>query len=187
MQRLYCYVDETGQDPRSDIFIVVAVITDREQDSLRTELIAAESEAKTGQRKWHKSRPDRRIKYLKIILAKQIAGGDVFFAQYSKPLPYFLPLLETIEKSIKQKTQSAYRAVIIVDGIDRKKATELTGALRLKNISLEFVRTARDESEPIIRLADMWAGCLRSSITNKDSETTDIIKQAQSQGYLKAL
>jgi len=27
MQKLYCYVDETGQDPASEFFIVVAVVT----------------------------------------------------------------------------------------------------------------------------------------------------------------
>ena len=28
---------------------------------------------------------------------------------------------------------------------------------------LEMVRGRRDESEPVIRLADMWAGCIRAA------------------------
>jgi hypothetical protein len=56
-----------------------------------------------------------------------------------------------------------YQAVVYVDGIDRKKSRELTNALRLKGIKTKHVRSARDESEPLIRLADRWAGCIRGS------------------------
>ena len=55
-------------------------------------------------------------------------------------------------------------ATIYVDGIDKKKALELTNALRTHGVSLRRVRSARDESEPLIRLADMWAGCARGAV-----------------------
>lgn len=56
-----------------------------------------------------------------------------------------------------------YVARVFDDGIDHKKALELTNALRHRGVSLELVRGRRDESEPLIRLADMWAGCIRSA------------------------
>jgi len=38
MQKLYCYVDETGQDPASEFFIVVAIVLQKEQESIRKKL-----------------------------------------------------------------------------------------------------------------------------------------------------
>ena len=186
MQKLYCYVDESGQDPLSEIFIVVAVVSSRDQEFLRTELSTVESMAKTGHRKWHKSKSARRLKYLELVLQKKICRGEIYFGKYRKPLPYFLPLLETLEKAIMDSGVKEYRAIVYVDGIDKKKAAELTNALRIRGINLELVRSRRDESEPLIRLADMWAGCIRSSVLgNKDSEA--IFRQAKKLVYLKEL
>ena len=37
-QKLYCYVDETGQDTKGAMFLVVVVITAEDPDALRTAL-----------------------------------------------------------------------------------------------------------------------------------------------------
>ena len=86
-------------------------------------------------------------------------------------------------RAIKAKAAPAYTARIFVDGIDRKKAAELTNALRLHGISLEMVRGRRDESEPIIRLADMWAGCIRGAILGKTEERA-LLERAMETGYI---
>ena len=94
----------------------------------------------------------------------------MFFGVYPKPLPYFLPVLDVLEHAIKFKAVPPYTARVFVDGIDRKKAAELTNALRVRGVSLDLVRSRRDESEPLIRLADMWAGCVRASLEGRDEE-----------------
>lgn len=33
-QKLYCYVDETGQDTKGKLFIVVAIVIEKEKDEL---------------------------------------------------------------------------------------------------------------------------------------------------------
>lgn len=183
LQKLYCYVDETGQDPLSEFFIVVAVVNDEEQESLRERLLDIESVAGTGRLKWHKSRHERRIKYLQTALQRGIGAGAVCFGKYSKPLPYFFPMLETLKRAIMRKAASNYRAIVIIDGIDKKKAAELTNALRIAGIRLEMVRGARDESEPLIRLADMWAGCIRDALLGEGIAQT-LFNQSVQTGYL---
>jgi len=42
--------------------------------------------------------------------------------------------------------------------------------LRVRGVSLEKVRSRRDESEPMIRLADMWAGCIRAAREGSQEE-----------------
>lgn len=44
-KRIYCYVDETGQDVDSEYFIVVAVVTSENQEQVRRELIQMEKRA----------------------------------------------------------------------------------------------------------------------------------------------
>jgi len=186
MQKLYCYVDETGQDTKSEFFIVVAVVSDKEQDLLRERLLKIESQTKIGKRKWHKASHDRRRRYLQLVLDKGIGNGEVYFGRYKKPLPYFLPILETLEKAISDKAEGDYKTIIYIDGIDKKKAAELTNALRLQRIKLELVRSKRDESEPLIRLADRWAGCIRgASLGRKDAQ--GIVERAEKEGYLREL
>ncbi len=123
------------------------------------------------------------LKYLRLVLEKSVAG-EVFFGSFDKPLPFFSPTLEVIEGAIKAAARPPYSARVIVDGIDRKKAAELTNALRVRGISLEMVRSKRDESEPLIRLADMWAGCIRAAISGRADERA-ILDRALRKNYVR--
>jgi hypothetical protein len=42
MTKLYCYLDETGQDTEGDLFLVSVVITEQEREALREELVKVE-------------------------------------------------------------------------------------------------------------------------------------------------
>ena len=95
-------------------------------------------------------------------------------------------MIEVLERAIKTKAAHSYTARVFVDGIDRKKAAELTNALRLHGISLEMVRGRRDESEPIIRLADMWAGCIRGALLGKAEERA-LLQRAIEKNYIKRI
>lgn len=186
MQKIYCYVDETGQDIKSEIFVVVAVVSAGDQDQIRKQLLKIEEVVKTRKLKWRKLRNDRRMKYLTLVLNQKIASGEVYIGRYQKPIPFFFPVLDLIEKAITQAVKSKYIAKVYVDGINKKVAKSLTNALRARGISLGLVKNRRDESEPLIRLADMWAGCVRSAFfNNKDSENT--FKQAKERGYLQEI
>jgi len=145
-------------------------VSAEEQDTIRQALTDIEQAAGTGHRKWHKSRPERRLRYLDLVHDRNIVVGDVFFGCFKKPLPYFFPFIEVLERAIKTKGGPSYTARVFVDGIDRQKARELTNALRLRNVSLEMVKGRRDESEPLIRLADMWAGCIRAALDGSAEE-----------------
>jgi hypothetical protein len=184
MQKIYCYVDETGQDIKSEFFIVVAVVNDEDQNLLRKNLYEIESLTKIGKRKWHKSSFDRKKQYLNLLIKKAICKGDIYFGHYKKPIPYFLPILEVLEKAILDKTKENYKAIVYVDGIDKKKANELTNALRVRKIKLGLVKSRRDESEPLIRLADRWAGCIRASFL-QNKEYKDILERAKNKKFIK--
>jgi len=185
-QKLYCYVDETGQDPTSDVFIVVAIVKAGDQEKLQQALTEIEKEAGTRSQKWHRLRPENRLNYLNLVLDRKICDGDVFFSVFEKPLQYFQPFVTVLDRAIQINSTPPYTARIFVDGIDRRKAAELTMALRQRGISLRMARARRDESEPLVRLADMWAGCIRAALHNV-SEEKKLLNQAIAIGHLQIL
>ncbi len=185
-QKLYGYVDETGQDPTARFFIVVAVVSDQDQERLREWITRVEDLARTGHRKWHKIQPRRRIAFLTEVLRQKLGHGGVFFGSFRKPIPYFFPMLEVVEHAIRRSARPPYVARIHVDGIDRSKALQLTNALRALGISLVRVRSRRDESEPLIRLADMWAGGIRAAREGRPAERA-LLGEALRTGYLEEL
>lgn len=93
-------------------------------------------------------------------------------------------MADTLSKAIFSLTNKASLTTVFVDGIDKKKARELTAALREKGIKTEQVRSARDESEPLIRFADRWAGCIRGKIEGQ-SAASKLTTKAIELGYLR--
>ena len=77
MKKLYCYVDETGQDPTSEFFIVVTVIIEEEPELIRQKLERLERVAGTNRKKWHKVRNKNRMRYLTMVLEQKVAAGRV--------------------------------------------------------------------------------------------------------------
>src|SRR5262245_6810365 len=138
-QKLFCYVDETGQDNRAEYFIVVTVVSESDQAALKGSLLRLEQQSKVGGKKWHKLRSPEREHFLELALNAQLAAGEVFFGRHKKPLPFFQPMVETLSKAILLLATGDYQVVVYVDGIDRKKARELTAALREKGIATQQV------------------------------------------------
>jgi hypothetical protein len=184
MKKLYCYVDESGQDDRSRHFIVVVVVIRGEQNFIREELAGIELLSKTYGLKWHKTKHDRRMHYLALVCKDRIASGTIYYGIYKKPLPYFFPMSDTVEKAIKKVATDDYAAVLYVDGIDKTIARKLTNILRTRGIRLGLVKSRRDESEAIIRLADMWAGCIRGALLG-GMESKNMLDSAQAKGHIK--
>jgi hypothetical protein len=183
-QKLFCFVDETGQDDRAELFIVVTVISIDDQDALKEALMHLEQRSKVGSKKWHKSRSPEREGFLELAINAQIASGRIFFGRHRKPVPFFQPMVETLCNAIELVAAEDYQAVVYVDGIDRKKARELTGALRERGVKAQHVRSARDESEPLIRLADRWAGCIRGRFEGNEVAAALVLRAIET-GYLK--
>jgi Protein of unknown function (DUF3800) len=186
-QKIYAYVDESGQDDDSKVFIVVSVVTVNNQDQLREQLLKVEEDANTHALKWNQSRHDRRMKYLSLVLQRKIGAGFVFMGRFKKPVPYFHPIASVIEKAVKQAMGGEkYLAIVRVDGINKKIAVALTNALRANGVSLKQVKGKRDEGEVLIRFADMWAGCVRGALLNeKDDDVLFLFREALRTGYLK--
>ncbi len=164
-QKLYCYVDETGQDTKGDLFLVALVVTGSERDELVRE--AEQIEKKSGKHliKWRKTRLDRKTAYLRAILSSPQFAEKLFFARYTKTKGAYLDLMAlSTARAILQKAQGKYSATVIVDGLHESEVWHFTHVLRSLRIPVRKVRGMKDESNSLIRLADAIAGFVRDFI-----------------------
>jgi hypothetical protein len=183
-KKVYFFVDEAGQDAGSVVFVVVVVAVMGNLDAFRRELENIEILSGVKSAKWRKSPSQLNLFYLHKTMEINQAIYKIYFSKYFSKKYFFYPLAETIYKSISDLNFSDCQYVVCVDGMDKSKAADLTVILRKFGVKLKFIRGIRDESEPIIRLADRWAGCLRAFL-NGEVEFSGVIKKAIDKGFLK--
>ncbi len=167
MQRLYCYVDETGQDTKGQFFLVSVVITGRERDELKIKLEKIERETKKGPLKWHKSSFERKLDYIRAIISSSLFKGKIFFSQYLQTKAYVELTVHTTAKAILRRSKGDYKVTVFVDGLSKSEIGQFVKGLRRLSIKVRKVRGLREEGDPLIRLADAMAGFIRDFIEGR--------------------
>ena len=76
-QKLYCYVDESGQDTKGKIFLVSVVITGKERDTLREKLKEIEKLSCKRKKKWSKAKRKQKESYVERIIDSKIFVGHI--------------------------------------------------------------------------------------------------------------
>jgi hypothetical protein len=168
-QKLYCYVDETGQDTKGDFFLVALVVTGSERDEVLRE--AERIEQKSGKHlfKWNKTKLDRKIAYLRGILSSPQFADKLFFTRYNNTEGAYLDLMAlSTARAILHKAEGTFTATVVVDGLSNQtEVRHFTHILRSLRIPVRKVRGMKDESNSLIRLADAIAGFVRDIIEEK--------------------
>ena len=162
MQKLYCYLDETGQDTKGDIFIVSIVIT--QENRVEIELLLEKIEKKTGKKgtKWSKSKRTLQKAYIEEIFQRTIFKNSIFFSLTKDSKTYKDTMLVTIASAVNiAKKKEKFKASIFIDGLNDNEILLVKTGLRRIGLSTEKVRGVKDESNAIIRLADAIAGLVR--------------------------
>jgi len=167
MQKLYCYVDETGQDTKGKFFLVTVVILKKEQEIIKEKLEEIEKKSRKGIRKWFHTGQKRRENYLQQIIQSNLFKESIFYSKYENNAYMDLTVLTTA-KAILQKAKKPYQATILVDGLKKSERYGFSAGLRKLKIHVRKVRGVKDESEPLIRLADAMAGFLRDYLEGQN-------------------
>jgi hypothetical protein len=166
--KLYCYVDETGQDTKGELFIVVVIlVTGDKKDQLESDLELIEVQSGKGKRKWIKVRQKEKCRYLTLIQDIKGTKGTVFYSEYINTTEYEEVTVLTIENAINWYTYQnkihEYKATIVIDGLNKRVGERISASLRKAGIKIRKVRGERDESNALIRLADAFAGGIREA------------------------
>lgn len=162
MQKLYCYVDETGQDTKGKFFLVSVIIIEKSvRDEVNARLIEIEKKSGKGKTKWHSASANRRIAYLHGIDTISALRQNIFYSVYETSDDYLLFTTYTIAKTITSKSLDSYHAIVLIDGLNERECERVMKGLRQLRVNCKKVRGIRDESDPLVRLADAIAGFLR--------------------------
>lgn len=186
-KKLYCYVDETGQDTRGSIFIVALVVTSTERELLDIQLELAEKSSGKMLRKWKRSTIKQRVAYIEAIVRNPLFEGTWYFRRHTHTTQYERHLVDTITAGIRHRLgeQTNYKVVILVDGLGKVERYRVTLELRRVGIQVDKVRGPRDESDPLIRLADAIAGLVRDADEYQEYAVS-LLREAGRRGILLA-
>ncbi len=163
--KLYCYVDETGQDTKGKIFIVVVIIVGSERDYLFPFLEYAEKKSGKSDRKWVKSKAN--LEFIDIALAADELKKRIYYRVANNTRQYNNIMIETIVSAVQaylyNNTIKHYKLTVVIDGLNDKSALIIGPKLRQKGLRTEKIKGERDETNSLLRLADAIAGLLRES------------------------
>lgn len=186
-KKLYCYVDETGQDTQGRFFLVAIVITGEEREHLIEELEKIEKETKKGISKWKKTSPERRAAYLEKILESSLFTNKITYASFSGRKDYQeLTIIATSKAIISAAPLNNYEASVYVDGLSRTDRFVVGAGLRHRHVKVKRVRGLTDESNALIRLADAIAGFVRDCLEG-DKNMLPLYEKAVGSGLIKKL
>lgn len=171
MQKIYCFVDESGQDTLGSFFTVAILVVRNKKEELG--ILIEGIENKTGKRnvKWNKAIHSRRIDYLNKLTSNINVKGNLYYSLYqSIGYDYFMIL--SIAKVInKTRLKTDQKVTIYVDALTKTKATKYGSELRkigIMNCKVKGVK--KDENNVFIRIVDSLAGFVRLALYKKDKE-----------------
>ena len=187
-QKIYAYVDESGQDTKGLIFVVSVLIMEREREILADELEKIEKDSGKNNLKWHKARPECRQEYIKGISRLDILRNKIFFEIFSDTKKYLELTSYATAKAILRKSGGDYKATVFVDGLRRKELAIFTKGLRDLKIKTKKVRgVKKDENNIFIRLVDAVCGLIRDAYDNENIWAKQAVEELKKKGISEEL
>jgi len=171
-QKLYAFVDESGQDTLGELFVVATVLTGDNHERVRQSLERLERASGKGRRKWMKATPRQRLAYLTTVLQLPALHGRLFAAHFTATTTYLPCVLTTITRAVTAGAAGQpCRATILIDGLQKTVRQEVAASLRAQlqpqQIRVEKVRGLDDQSDALMRLADALAGFVRQALEGR--------------------
>src|SRR5436305_34032 len=140
MHKLYCYVDESGQDTQGEFFVVSVVITEQDRIRIVEILEQVEHTSGKGQRKWMKTRDTQQVAYMRGVLAISELAGNLCFSIYRDTKAYLSRTVLTTARAITTHSEKKYKAVVFVDGLPRSQRAWFGTELRHLHVATDKIR-----------------------------------------------
>lgn len=160
MQKLYCYVDESGQDTKGQFFVVgvVVVVETEAREAVEQQLLRLERRVKK-RTDWRHTSPTIKKAYLKAVLKLSELKGHLTYNIFKGTQDYDQLIAHTLIQAIHITTKQPVQVTISIEGeLNDKKKSRITKALRAAQVRYRAVRGQRFDSGALIRLADACAG-----------------------------
>src|SRR5258705_11187532 len=95
-KKLYCYVDESGQNTSGKVFVVSVVVTKEEREELL--FICEQLEMSSGKRKdkWGEAKHKDRMRYIRHIFADNRFNGCLRYEVFRQTIDYHSATIKAI-------------------------------------------------------------------------------------------
>lgn len=176
-QKLYCYVDETGQDGLQKFFLVSIIITDHMiKDGIEEKLQQIETKTGKNKTKWTKEEFQVRLNYLSEVAKLTELQASIFYSFYKNTKEYTHLTSLSVAKAVLQKKEKDYSVTVIIDGLTKADTEKVRRELKQLHIKYSTIRGMKDEQSAFLRLADSMAGFIRDYI-EKSSYAEPLFKR----------
>lgn len=183
--KLYCYVDETGQDTQGHLFIVSVIILEN-REVMAQYLSKLERRTGKGRLKWGRADLEKRLCYLDEIFTQKSYPLKIYYSMYNSTKEYRDATVFTIAKSIKNE-ESAKNTLftVLVDGLNERDQRYYGTQLRNMGLHPRKIRGVRnDENDALIRLADSICGFIRDIKEDENERAVKIYQKAIKENIL---
>ncbi len=99
--KLYCYVDETGQDTKGKLFVVSVVITGKERREIVKYLERIENDTEKRATKWKNTHIKKKIDYIERIANGDVFKGKIFYRLSKNTISYKEATILAVASAIK--------------------------------------------------------------------------------------
>ena len=187
-KRVDLYVDESGQDTKGKLF-VVAIVAVENSDEFRQYCESFEASSGKGKVKWRSAEKERRLAYLRTVISGAASLGVTLFYNVSRrTIDYDSATIDGVAKAIRRLKAPGSRVYVYIDGLSKSKCHVYKNRLRRLSCPVrKVIRVAKDENEPLVRLADALAGASAELEKYQDSELSELFSQAEQKGILVSL
>lgn len=181
MQKLYCYVDETGQDTAGRIFVVAVVVTGKKRNELLKLCEQLEQVSGKHKDKWGRAKHERRMRYLRHVFADDRFRESLRYCLFSRTSDFDTATVKAIAGAVSwKKPVGKYTTLVYIDGLTKTKRHEYGARLRKLGLPVRQVRgIARDETNSLTRLADAIAGFARDALEARSKEIESLFGKAK--------
>jgi Protein of unknown function (DUF3800) len=186
-QKLYAYVDESGQETAGRLFVVSVLLLAEEREALLPRLEAIEARSGKHNTKWQKTRHTYRQAYMEEIRGLALVHQTLFFDILRQSRDYMELTARTTARAIQRKAQAPYKVTVFVDGLRRHEIPLFSKALRRLHIRTSKDRgVRREENDACIRLADAVCGLVRDAEEHQPWART-MLESLQQRGIVTKL
>ena len=172
------HIDESRQRVGGEWFIVAGVAVE-DSDKFGQLCESAEITSNKGKVKWGKANKNNRLIYLRTVVSDDRFRDILLFSYvFRQTKDYVGATIRGIDLAVANLHPSASTVSVYVDGLVKNQYREYQVRLRKLGCDVEKVRGAKDENEPLIRLADALAGATRDLLEHRDNELPEIFSLA---------
>ena len=177
-QRIDLYIDESRQRIGGQWFIVAGVSVE-DSNKFRQLCEFLERTSRKGVAKWGKANKDNRLAYLRAVISDERFRNILLFSYvFRETKNYVGATIQGIDLAVASFHPFDSPVYVYVDGLVKTQYKEYQVRLRKLGCHIEKVRGAKDENEPLIRLADALAGATRDLLEHRDNELQEIFSLA---------